>query len=444
MRIPSTPAPLSAILDYLAEHPDRMDRVVGLGRATHQNKYLHWDKLRRQRPPEGMTHQEYWFALKFARANTRRALPLLDKADRPFTFCLPDVVLEHLHHIDQDAAGRIKASEAVLNSDSRDQYLLRSLVEEAITSSQIEGAATTRDVAKDMIRSGREPKDKGERMILNNYRAMQQIRRTSDHFFTPGRILRLHARLTQDTLEDASAAGRLRRPHERVNVVDLTSNEVLHAPPPAEQLPERLGALCDFANGKTPDAFVHPVVRAIVLHFWLAYDHPFVDGNGRCARALFYWSMLRQGYWLTEFLAISPLIRRAYALYERAFLYTETDENDLTYFLVYHLELVRQSVKELHAYLKRKMEAVREAERLLRDSAGFNARQLALLTHALRHGEARYTIRSHQRSHNVVYQTARTDLMDLERKGLLTRRVVGKTFTFSPVPDLARAMGKVR
>ena len=54
--------------------------------------------------------------------------------------------------------------------------------------------------------------------------------------------------------------------------------------------------------------FIHPMIRSIILHFWLAYDHPFVDGNGRTARALFYWSMLRHGYWLFEFISISQII----------------------------------------------------------------------------------------------------------------------------------------
>src|SRR5205814_10028127 len=52
----------------------------------------------------------------------------------------------------------------------------------------------------------------------------------------------------------------------------------------------------------------HPMVRSMILHFWLAYDHPFVDGNGRTARALFYWSMLRNGYWMFEYITISKII----------------------------------------------------------------------------------------------------------------------------------------
>lgn len=43
----------------------------------------------------------------------------------------------------------------------------------------------------------------------------------------------------------------------------------------------------------------------------IAYMHPFVDGNGRTARALFYWYMLKSGYWLTEYLSISRVIAKS-------------------------------------------------------------------------------------------------------------------------------------
>jgi len=96
-----------------------------------------------------------------------------------------------------------------------------------------------------------------------------------------------------------------------------------------------------------------------------AYDHPFEDGNGRTARALFYWSMLRHGYRLTEFLSISSLLNRAPGRYGRAFLYTETDGLDAAYFVLNQLRIILRAIDELHAYLARKVREVRETERLL-------------------------------------------------------------------------------
>lgn len=195
-----------------------------------------------------------------------------------------------------------------------------------------------------------------------------------------------------------------------------------------------MSAMCDFANDSR--SFVYPVVRAIILHFWLGYDHPFVDGNGRTARALFYWSMLSQGYWLCECLSISSILKKAPAQYARAFLYTETDENDLTYFILHQLQVVVRAIKGLHGYLKRKAAEVAETEALFKGHHDFNHRQLALLSHALRHPGQRYTVKSHQGSHNVVYETARTDLLKLARMELLTSSKVGRTYLFSVPEDL--------
>jgi Fic family protein len=185
------------------------------------------------------------------------------------------------------------------------------------------------------------------------------------------------------------------------------------------------------------------VIRAIILHFWLAYDHPFVDGNGRTARALFYWLMLRHNFWLFEFISISQIIRKAPIKYGRAFLYTETDDNDLTYFILYHLDVIRRAIKELHEYIKRKTEKLQALERELRGIVVLNHRERSLINHALRHPHQRYTFKSHQTSHNVVYQTARNDLLDLERRGLLISQKIGKTWYFTPVGELEEKLLKL-
>jgi Fic family protein len=312
-------------------------------------------------------------------------------------------------------------------------------LEEAIRSSQLEGAATTRPVAKEMIRSGRRPKDRSEQMILNNFRTMQHIHQLKDEALTPDRVFELHRMVTEDALDDPSAAGRLRHADEKVHITDFY-NEVFHVPPPAGQLEGRLAVMCDFANMKIPEGFIHPVIRSIILHFWLAYDHPFTDGNGRCARALFYWSMLKYKYWLCEFISISHIIYRAPMKYYRAFLYTETDENDLTYFVLHHLDIIRAAIHELHLYLERKTKEIKEAEQHLKGFCHLNHRQRALISHALRHPDARYTFRSHRLSHNVVYETARTDLLDLAEKGLLEMGKMGRTRHFRPVKELQKAL----
>ncbi len=410
-------------------------------------KYLHWDELRRRPAPEGLTHAEWWAAVTLSRVSLFQPLPLLDKQGAPFVFATPSPVVIDLHHIDRDAAGHIRATTgAPLQADSQ-RYLIGSLIEEAITSSQLEGASTTRKVAATMLRSGRKPRDLSEKMIFNNYLAMEHLRSLRDVKLTPGHVLELHRILTEDTLENAEDAGRYRRDDE-VHVVDVRDNTALHVPPAHAELPDRMQRLCDFANADEVSLpFVHPVLRAILLHFMVGYDHPFADGNGRTARALFYWSMARSSYWLMEYTSISHILRKAPAQYMRAYLHTETDKNDTTYFLLHQLQTIRQAIAALHEYVARKSREQMETERLLASSPNlrgrFNHRQTALLNHALRNAGEAYRVDAHQRSHAVVYQTARRDLLELEALGLLEKTRQGNAFIFFAPADLRERLASL-
>jgi Fic family protein len=438
LKRPIDPPPLGTLLAKAAANGgERLKAVLTAGiRPTDGDRYRHWETLRQLAPPNGLTSEEWWLGTKLARDSIRNEIPLSDAQGRHFGYCMPDPAYDMTHLVDRRASGEIAISEVVTSAEMRNRYVVSSLIEEAITSSQLEGASTGRAVAKDMLRSGRPPRDRSERMIVSNFRAMNTVRAWKDEPLSPERVLQLHRIVTDGTLDNPDASGRLQRPdEERVWVFDRATGEPRHVPPPAEELPARLSAMCQFANDEPTQGFLHPVVRSILLHLWLAFDHPFEDGNGRTARAIFYWSMLKHRYWLTEFLSISTILKKAPGQYAKAFLYSETDGLDATYFILNQLKVICRAIDELHAYLARKAREVRDTERLLRQ-ADLNHRQVALLSHALRHPDAEYTFRSHQTSHDVVYQSARTDLLDLERRGFLTRRVMGQRFVFRPPDDL--------
>jgi Fic family protein len=370
----------------------------------------------------------------------RRFINLRERGGNPFSYCLPDEVLRLTEEISRRSSGEIAISEQVTNPATRDRYIISSLIEEAVTSSQLEGAATSRKVAKEMIRSGRRPSNKSEQMILNNYQAMQFVRDLRLVDITPDLVLEIHRIVTEDTLDDPTSAGRIQSdpdPRDRVAVFG-DGNQVIHMPPPVEELPERLRALCAFANGQNDRAWIHPVLRALTIHFMMGHDHYFEDGNGRTARVLFYWSMLRQGYWLTEFLTISKILRNAPAQYARSFVLTEQDEGDLTHFFIYHLRIIRRAILELNEYLARKVRELQETKNLLAVSPGeYNHRQLAVLESALKDPSASFTVQSHATSHNVSGETARKDLLDLEGKGLLGRLKRGKKFFWVPAQGMS-------
>ena len=436
MKLPPTPP----LLSELAE--GGLEKILALSGSgisnLPQDKYLHWSKLRHLDPPEGFSNEDWWLAIKLARVSNRHPLLLADKRDRAFSYTDSGYLHRMLHEVDRDASGRTEFPADVVDTGSRNRYLVSSLIEEAITSSQLEGASTTRRVAKEMLRSGRPPRDRSETMIANNYRGMEFVREHVEERLSAPMLLKLQRILTEETQDDAGVVGRFRRKSDEVAIMDQRDGTILHTPPDADDLDARMERLFAFANAKDDAGFVHPVVRAILLHFMIGYEHPFVDGNGRTARALFYWMMAKSGYWLTELLSISTIIRKSPGQYARAYLFSETDDNDVTYFLDYNLRVILRSIRALHSYLTRKTREMHNVQQLLDGSAlaaMLNHRQTALLISMRKRPDQVYTIASHRRSHKVTYQTARTDLLELADLGLVTLAKHGRTFVFSPVPD---------
>ena len=410
-----------------------------------RGRYLHWDELRFRKPPEGLTVEQWWAGTRLARVSASQDFGLVDLTGKSFTFCEPPALKASLRELDMNTGGALASDAAALSMHEGGVHLARTLAEEPFASSLIEGAATTRQIAKKLILEGRAPRTKDERMVLNNYHAMVFVKAHKDNPLTLPMLLELHRIVTVDTMDDPADAGRIRTSDD-VQVVDETNNEVLFQPPAAKDLPARLDVLVRFANKKEEEAnWIHPLIKASILHFMLSYEHPFVDGNGRVARALFYWFALKQGYWLTEYVSISSVIAEAKIAYGRAFLYVETDAGDLTYFLVYHARILSVAAERLMQFVERKRREVAALEKRIGDRHrhdAFNHRQSWLLNELVRGRMARITVGEHEKRHGVSYLTARKDLELLVGAKLLTKRRRGKMSIYQPVPDLVRVLTK--
>jgi len=219
--------------------------------------YWSWDDLRRRPTPGDLPAETVWHAVRLSRPRHRRIAGLVDVSDKPFAFVLTDSVAAELHSNDLEIGGTIGAGSGQFR-EQRDRYVLRSLTNEAIASSQLEGASTTRKVARELLKTGRKPRTTSERMILNNDQTITWLRDQKDRPLSPEFVLDIHRRVTAGTFEDDGDSGRLRRPDENVLVVDARDNEVMHVPPPAEQLPTRLERMCDFANAADSDGEFRP------------------------------------------------------------------------------------------------------------------------------------------------------------------------------------------
>lgn len=445
MKIPENPPEIdklsgAEIKQLLNPDPVSVSGLSSLVKKANE-EYLYWDTFKYLEIQPDISKELAWAYLKLTRNSQIRKTSLKDIKNSPFGYWLPDSVLKILHEIDQNAGGQILIDDPRVRMSEKERYLVSSIMEEAIASSQLEGAATTRKKAKEMLKLGKKPTSTAEQMILNNYLTIKNIKRYIDKPLSRELIIEIQASITKDTLEDKDAVGRFKKEGEEYEVVDRADGTLLFRPPPVSEIEERIKTLCDYANEEQGETFVHPVIKAILLHFGLAYIHPFVDGNGRTARALFYWYMLKNKYWLFEYLSISRILIRAPGQYKRAYLYSEIDGQDLTYFIMFNLRAINLSIRGLHSYLAKQQQDLREAALLIRKYPELNHRQHDLLYHAVSDPAAMYTIKFQKNVHNVSYETARADLLELEKKGFLTRiERKGKEFAFVPSKDIIKKL----
>ena len=374
--------------------------------------YPYWDKAKRLNAAP-TTPTQLWFALKWLRQSGRT---LLQFGKYTFSYTINDEILESLHHFDMNIGGSL-AHSLIIPAENKNTYLISSIMEEAIASSQMEGAATTRKVAKDMLRKKEKPRDKSQQMILNNYRTIQYIKEHAEDCFSIERLQEIHHLMTENTLDNEKESGEFRC-HNDIVIMDNITGDVAHVPPDYDNFKALLADVETFFN-RNGTLFVHPIIKAIIIHFIVSYIHPFADGNGRTARALFYWYMVQHGYWLIEYISISRSIYKTKKMYERAFLYTEYDENDLTYFILYHLRTMKKAFEELKLYLKRKTEENKSIA-LLTTIKGINARQAQIIQMIKEKSNIMFTVSEIENRFGVSNFTARNDLQGLVQIGFLS------------------------
>jgi Fic family protein len=426
---------LSNLLDIIRSEKDILTYIEKINKP----EYLYWDKAKYKPHPKGITSEYLWSLVKFLRKNSpsRAKTIIMDEKGNYFTWqALPELDY-FLHEVDLQLGGLIEST--IWDGHmARQRFIIRGIMEEAIASSQLEGANTTRKAAKQMLLEKRKPSNRSEQMILNNYQAMLEIEQTlSQQDLSRAAIIDLHTTLLKNTVVDEDI-GRFRTDKDEIVVAGSTSEVIYHVAPSEKFMRAEFDRLIDFANdNSTKHPFVHPLIKAIMLHFWIGYLHPFADGNGRLARTIFYWYLLRNKYWAFSYLPVSRAIRSSPALYRDAYLYSEQDENDLTYFIDYNIRKIRQAKLEFENYLKRKVKENLKMTGISRSKYGLNDRQIQLLRYLFKNANATTTIKTHSLIYEITRITARKDLENLEKANFLSSKKIGRDRLFEGTSKIA-------
>jgi Fic family protein len=376
------------------------------------DRYLYWDKVKYQKNLGIDDPRIFWSVLKLSRTIHAK---LVKFGSHKFRYNLTDLIQKGLHEFDLHIGGNL-GTKSIIPEDDKKRYLISSIMEEAIASSQIEGAVTTRKKAKEMLRKNDRPRNKSEQMIVNNYQTIKHIVEIKDQPITLERLFEIHKLISNQTLDDSNDEGRFREDNE-INVIDVIDGEIVRTPPDFNEIPLLMNELLNFFN-TNEGQFIHPIIKGCIIHFMIGYIHPFVDGNGRTARALFYWYLLKNGYWLTEYLSISRLIVKSKTQYAQAFIYTEIDGNDFTYFITYKIKTMQLAFYSLREYIQRK---INEKKQIInfQKIKGIGERQALIIKWLHEEPDLLFSVKEIETRFNISNQTARTDLTLLVDMGYL-------------------------
>ncbi|MCS3901850.1 Fic family protein [Methanococcus voltae] len=394
--------------------------------------YVHWEDLKYKNI--SLDKEELWLILQALRAFKFQNFKI---KDYDFKYCLTNTILKRIHKIDKATFGEMNEGLKSLSEKYKRKYLINSLLEEAIASSQIEGATTTRKKAKEMILQQKKPTNNSEKMIYNGYNTMEYIyKELLEEKLTPELILKLHMLITDDTLEKKEDELNYRDNDDIIVGDSFDTSITYHTPPKHNQVPELMEEFCKFANSDEDGYFIPPIIKGIILHFLIGYIHPFNDGNGRTARAIFYWYVLSRGYYGFRYTAISRILKNAKKKYAKAYLYSETDENDLTYFINYNLDAIEKSIDEMNNYISKKEIELLDFEKQYSESSenlnlDLNSRQLEILKYFYNNPKKYITIKEIQNIFVVAYDTARNDLELLVKNNKIIKRKSGKRFEYT-------------
>ncbi len=395
-----------------------------------ESDYVYWDKMRHKEPsPKGISKEELWILIKIFRESQSVKSVVVDKKKIPFTWIKLDYFEEFFHELDMSTGGELFVEKSGIKKANKQKLITRGIMEEAIASSQLEGAATSRKAAKKMLREGRKPQNESEQMIVNNYNSMKAIEEDyKNKEMDINLILELHSLITKDTKDSDGKIPRLRKKGDPIYVTDKVTGVIYHEGPTIKFVKEELEKFIKFANNELGnETFVHPVIKAIILHFWMGYLHPFTDGNGRLARLIFYWYLIKEDYWAFVYLPISKAIKKSPKQYSMAYTYSEQDENDMTYFIDYNIKKIKLAIIEFKDYLTKQSQENKKMKKKSETAHGLNPRQVQLLQFLHGDPDEKTNLTMHININQIAKMTASKDLKDLVQKNFLKREKQGRT-----------------
>lgn len=391
-------------------------------------RYLNRTELLYRLQTDLLHHKsELWSAIVNKRKQSGRVLPLKDQNGQPFWYMIPPFLEQIIHDIDFSAKKRI---DQLMIDNVRNDLIAESTMDEAYFSSTIEGAFSTKKRTRELVQNN-DPVNKSEKMILNNYRGLTYILEHLHDDLTEDIFILLHKVITEDTLDPDEVSERYRDNDVYVWDSNAAKTEPIFTAPKAENIQPMMDELFSFIHNQDAANYIHPVIKSMIIHFYIVYAHPFFDGNGRVARAFSYMYLLKQGYDFFKFFSISSIVSQHRGRYYRAIKDTEDFDNDMTYFISTYAQMTLQSIEETIHQLVRETDFDVLLSQLRKDGVLLSDRQKKFLRYMSKKENNLTTVKDYQKRSHVAYETARKDLSELTELGIFKKAKKAKKFIYT-------------
>jgi len=305
----------------------------------------------------GCDYKEVWNEIVEYRNKFKKELINLE--GESFTFVETHLMKENVDKI----KNFWKSSAYSFKESYKKELIFDTLLSEAFHSSSIEGAHSTKKRTEEIIKKHLTPQDKSERMIFNNYKALEYIFENQEQKLDDVFVLSLHKMISEDTLDERKDEGVYR--NGGVDIITATQKVVFKPTSNIEKMKKMINKLYLFTNSNNNDCdveYIETIYKIIAFHFLYGYIHPHFDGNGRTLRVLFTHLLGQNGFDMFYYISLSEIIHssdKRKREYEKAFIDVEENELDLTYFIYYIQDIMIEALEILdervYLYFKENM-----------------------------------------------------------------------------------------
>ena len=363
---------------------------------------------------------------KFPDVDIKELIALL-KSSVYKTMPIPDFSGNNLVYMENAAQVRMKVVKLLLTPQSSNEVFgLKAMEDEIASSLTIESIDFSRDSVRKILR-GYAPADESENRIFGMKKGLEFIS-DPDNEITEDNIHTLYDIAIGQYLpeNDKLKPGVFYR-HDSVYII---GQELEHTGLPYEKLPEYMSKFVTFINAEST---MNDLLKAAVIHFYVAYLHPYFDGNGRMARLIHLWYLKRQGYSSTLFIPFSSYIERSRKGYYSAYSLVEGNTKisgvmDVTPFLVYFIENV---YNKLGSALPQ-VNTMATFNKAL-DDGQITEKEKDLWNFALSaYGNGEFSTKQLERDFgNAAYATIRGFALKFEKLGLLSAQKYGNKVKYA-------------